>query len=344
MTRATLALLSTLSFAHAAGCSGEPDTAQEQGSAVCGLTSYSESGRLVLEAVEANNYVFASTLTIDEVAVAPRSELTFDWSRVTSDFSGHAVDPRGDVDMVSLIVWKLSAQELAVKLNADDLSQSDFEAIAMIYTENALTEGELFELTSFGAEIDEAVLLDYLDPDILEPATHAYTVMAVTGKTPGKGTRMIHSFRLDEGSANTHIELHSDSASLEYEVDMSRLTPVTVPRGEADITIDWSGMMENSLGAEFDPMSITEVVVARYSMGVSELEARFLDIELIADELYRGEVDSGASFSLASATSESGDAFRGIDDSGTWLVGLMCGACTNPAPWFITVLQPCAAM
>jgi hypothetical protein len=35
--------------------------------------------------------------------------------------------------------------------------------------------------------------------------------------------------------------------------------------------------------------------------------------------------------------------FAGIDDTGTWLVGLICGNCRNPAPWYMTIAKPCTA-
>ena len=38
---------------------------------------------------------------------------------------------------------------------------------------------------------------------------------------------------------------------------------------------------------------------------------------------------------------DSGLPFAGIDNTGIWLIGLFCGDCVNPTPWFLTVLQPC---
>ncbi len=310
------------------------------GPAVCGLSSNAD-GSLLLEAAEANDYSFVSTLTLNEAAVKPRSELSFDWSAVMRDFSKHTVDPLADIDMVSLIVWKLTPAELATKLNEDTLQQRDFEAISMVYTNNARSSAKLFEFTEFMQPIDQATLLGYLDPTKIDQSTHAYTVMAMTGTTPGKGTRMIESFRLDDTSTNTQIALSSDSASLQFQVDLKSLQPVQVPTGRGDITIDWSQIKKNSHGADFDPTYITQVLVGKYSQSVAELQDRFLDLDMIADQLYQGAVSSGSSFHLSSTMTKTGVPFTGIDDSGTWLVALECGTCTNPAPWFITVLQPC---
>lgn len=326
-----IALLATLQLTLTPACGGtEEEPGGEGGPAADGF---------VLQASEASNYTFESALMISEIAVAPATELTFDWSEVTIDYALHELDPQADIDMLAVIVWKLSAAELAVKLNADDLSQSDFEAIAMLYTENAVTSGRLFDFTEFGHEIDDSLLLEYLDPELFDPATHAYTAMAMTGTTPGKGTRMIQAFRMDPSSTNTHVELHLESATLDYEVDMSSLQRVAVPAGDPNITVDWSGITQNAIGGDFDPTAITEVAVGKYAMSVAELEARFLDLDLIAEELYWGEVQSGSSYSLAATATEAGAGFAGVDDTGTWLVGLRCGSCTNPAPWYLTVLE-----
>ena len=31
----------------------------------------------------------------------------------------------------------------------------------------------------------------------------------------------------------------------------------------------------------------------------------------------------------------------GIDSTGIWMAALFCGNCNNPAPWSITILEPC---
>ena len=44
---------------------------------------------------------------------------------------------------------------------------------------------------------------------------------------------------------------------------------------------------------------------------------------------------------------KTGASFTGVTSDGTWLVGLFCGLCRSPAPWYMTVLvpaqQPCAS-
>lgn len=292
-----------------------------------------------ITASEANNYSFSSTLSINVTSVAPSSELAFNWVDATKDLIGHDVDPMADVDMVTLLMWSLNQQELELKLNADELLQSDLEAIAMIYTNQMQTSGSLFEMTSFGSELEEDMLLGFLDPERYDPANYTYTLMTVTGTTAGEGTRMIQGFRVDPESDNTTVDVTADSTALDYTVDLTSLTPTAIPAGETAITLDWSGMTTTALGTEFNK-PITDALVARYSLDVAELEANFLDLELIADEIFRAEVPSGTTIDFADLTNDAGEAFAGIDDQDTWIVALFCGSCANPAPWYLSVLNP----
>jgi hypothetical protein len=311
-----------------------------------------ETGEALLHASEINNYSFSSELSISVTPVKPGAELTFDWSGVNKDFLGHDVNPQTDIDMVSLLMWTLSQEELERKLNADLLAQRDLVAIAVIYTQptdemdqpvgDRLTAGGLLDFTSFGGPIESDVLFGYLDIDTYPPATHSYTVMAVTGTTAGQGTRMIQSFALDPTSENTHVAMDGTSTGLTYTADLHSLTKTHIPVGTAAITMDWEYMTTNSLGNEFIVTNITEALVARYAQPPEQLEAEFLDLELIADEMYRGEVPFGASVSLSELTDEAGQPFTGIDDNGTWIVALFCGSCANPAPWYLSVLSACA--
>jgi hypothetical protein len=132
----------------------------------------------------------------------------------------------------------------------------------------------------------------------------------------------------------------SDSTLLDYTVDLHSAQPTPIPMGTADLEIDWTAMTLTSLQTEFIPSNITSLLVAKYTQSVADLEANFLDLELIADQMYRSEVTAGTSISLTELTTDDGAPFTGIDGEGTWVVALFCGGCKNPAPWYLSVLQP----
>jgi hypothetical protein len=293
-------------------------------------------------AAAVNNYSFSSTLTFPPVSVMPDSDLTFDWSAVTEDFLGHEVDPMADVDQVSVIMWSLPLDELQTKLNNETLAQRDTTTVPVtLFTEKMATSGNLLEFTLAGNPVVPEEVMPYFSATEYPPADHTYTVMVATGTTLGKGTRMIQSFKLDPASTNTTVTVTDTSTALEYTVDLDALTPTQVPAATGAITVDWSGMTVNALGNEFQTTDITRVMLGRYTETVAELEASFLDLELIAEDLYRVDVPSGTSIDLSGAMTEAGQAFAGIDANSTWVLTLICGDCNNPAPWYLTVLKPC---
>ena len=341
-------LLSPMPMAGCGGVEQAPDNgAGGQGDPVCGLPMDAE-GYLVLTATQERNYAFSSTLAINETPVAARSNLTFDWSAVSTDLLGHEVDPLAGIDMVSVFVWNLGFAELVRKMNAEEVRQMDYDANVILETNNAVTSSALFDFEFIGGgEVTPEMMMDFLDPAMAPPENYSYTVVVQSGTTLGKGFRMVQGFRPDSASTNTQITLTPDSVALEYEADLTSLQPVQVPTGEPFIVIDWDDLhgQPNALGGVFGAYQVHEVMVAKYSLEVTELEDRFLDLELIADKLYRGNVEAGTSFSLAQTATEAGELFQGIDDTGTWLVALRCLGieCLNPAPKFLTLLQPCAA-
>jgi len=343
---------STLMAFSSVACSGAGDDGTPANN-TCGAA---------ITAAPANNYSFSSTLSFPPVDVKPDSELTFDWSAVTTDFLGHPVDATADIDTVNLMLWKLTNDELQVRLNADNLQQRDLAVIATYYNDTTPgTTASAFEFTSVGTPLSPCEILPFLqasnpDPNAhpecegwaanagsgWDPAENTYTVMIATGDKLGAGTRMIQAFRLNPASTNTEVVLKSDSTHLTYSVNMQDLEKTPAPTGTGALSIDWTTMTVNSLGNPFVPSDITEALVAHYMQPVSELEANFLDLDIIPADRWRGTIDAGSAVNLSTFTDESGQPFTGIDDTGTWVLALSCGDCRNPAPWYLTILEPCS--
>jgi hypothetical protein len=80
-------------------------------------------------------------------------------------------------------------------------------------------------------------------------------------------------------------------------------------------------------------------MVGRYTdLSIEDLQNQFLDIELIADDLWTIELTGGSTANLADL---SGDTpFTDFSAEGTWVVALRCSLCSNPAPLFLSVLAP----
>jgi hypothetical protein len=304
---------------------------------------------IMVKAAKANNYQFSSTLTFPPINVKPNTELNFDWSGVSRDFLGHDVNPKTDLNMISLLSWNLPLKDLETNLNADTLRQADLTVVPLTLTTDGNTAGvsagatsaKLYTFTLNGGVVTPDQLAPYFDADNYPPITTTYTLMAATGTVVGQGVRMIQSFLLDKSSSNTDVKMTSDSTKLTYSANLHTLTPTGIKPGTGDITFDWTDMTETALGTNFDPTSITYALVGHYTQGIGDLENKFLDIQLIATELYEGTISIGTSIKLSDLKDKNGNPFAGIDNTGTWVVALQCGACHNPAPWYLSTLRIC---
>jgi hypothetical protein len=289
-----------------------------------------------LSASEVNNYRFSRTLSFPVVMVAPDSDLTFEWSALAHDIRGREVDPEGDVDTLMLTQWRLTPEEFTVRANADLLVQNDLVAVVVIYTEQARTSGTLLEMTSFGMPLEAETLLGYFAAEDFPPEQYTYAAAVVDLQT---SVRMIQAFRLDPDSGNTLVELTDDSTELEYTVDIQGACPTVVPTGATDLEIDWSTIETTASGLEFVPSSVTEVIVARYAMSVAELETNVLVLDTLAERTYRNTAPVGNRVEFESLVGDDGSSFPGVDSDATWVIALVCGSCSNPAPWYLSVLE-----
>jgi hypothetical protein len=324
----------------AAGGAGATD-------ACSGTAALDEDGDLVVVLEDRHDYSFESNLEIASTGVAAATELSFDWSGVTRDMLGHPFDPLTSVDMVELMIWHYAEDDLVRDLGSDDLDTSNLIALGQLPTENTRTSVSLFEIRSpSGGTIDAETLLEYVDPVRYPPEDHAYVIMVAEGTTLGKGTRMIALFEPDPAETTTDVRMADDSTQLDYTADLSSLDRVAIPAGTADVILDWSdeaALTTTATGKPWFPTRITDVQVAHYAeRTLEELEDEFLDLEFLADELYSLNLSAGQSVSLSRLTDANGTAFPGIDDVGVWVVALKCGSCSNPAPLFLTVLEPCS--
>jgi hypothetical protein len=303
-------------------------------------------------ASEANDYAFSSTLTFPPVWVAPRSNLQFDWSGVTADFGRHALDPKKDLDTILVIEWDLNLVDLQTKINADALVMRDLTMVPplLFATDGITTSARLLDFTFNGSPIGGDLtsvdqLMLFFDPSAYDPSTHTFTMIASTGSVIGQGTRMIQTFLIDPASTNTLVAMTTGSSRLDFRADLTKLVPTTIPAGQPKVTFDWGRMKTNAMGDDFSGANaerITSAFIGRFLESAAELSGdKFLDLEQLALTLYRRDVDTGTSVDLSTFQDRDGRGFAGIDGTGTWLLGVQCGDCRNPAPWYITVLEPC---
>jgi hypothetical protein len=301
--------------------------------------------RSSLVANEANNYEISTTFSFPLITAKPKTDLTFDWSNTTVDLTRHPIDPKMEIDLVTIAMFDMTPAELQTKMkNADTLKASELTVVPITYvTNNSKLSAKLSEFMLNGNPIDSATILSYFDADFYSPKNHTYALMVSTGTAIGQGTRMIQMFHLDPTTENTTVQMKSDSTRLTFYTDLRSFTPTAIAAGETAITFDWGSMTKNALGNDFLSGQITSAYIGHYTETVSELEGdKFLDLDRIAIDLYRAAIPSGDMVDFSSMKTAGGKSFTGIDGTGTWLLGLQCGNCRNPVPWYLTVLKPCS--
>lgn len=293
---------------------------------------------------EKNDYSFSSTITLTPVTVAQMSNLTFDWSGLTRDFEGHAVSPGSDLGMAVVMSWDLPLDKFETKLNADELFTSDLIVSPPLSLPLAagVTSAHLYDFTINTTPVTADMINPYFDATAYSPASATFIAGVEAGTVLGRNLRMMQAFNLDASSNTTVVPLKDDSMTLSYTVNLHDLTTTSVPAATAALTLDWSQMMVNGLGREFERGDVTDAILGHYSETPAELETKFLDLDRIALATYQTQIPAGFVLDFTTFKDKNGASFAGIDGTGTWLVGLVCGNCRNPAPLYMTVLAPCS--
>lgn len=301
---------------------------------------------------DANNYVFDSSLHVTPVEVkgaATLVDLNFEWSALTHSFLDEEVSATTDIDMVVVSLWELSQAELEEKINNDTLMSSDRMGAICAETGGTMTEENLLDFNiCFGEPVADNIadVTNYFngeaeryDPNLF---THMLMVKSGTNLDGNLNVHMLKFFTLNPAIENTTVSIDNSSATLDFTADLRGQSRIPVAAGNPSINLDWSNVVTNSLGNPFVPTQITRVVVAHYPMDVCQLENQFLHLETIHDAWYEKQLlEVTQTFDLSQLTDAGGNSFPGITADGTWIVGLFCGSCGNPAPWFMTILQPC---
>jgi hypothetical protein len=294
------------------------------------------------------NYTFALSPSIRSIPVKDATDIQFDWSNLTQDFFGRPLDPQRDINLVLVSLWNMTEAQMTASIGRDKLPLTNNLGVLTSYPDGAVTSVDLLGLTSFGVPVPPDQIWSRFDTSTpsyeYASNTHTFMLTAASGTMAGKNTQMLTYFRLDPSSANTRVALTNDSALMAYSVSLQSARPVLVPPSKADLNIDWSKMTINALGDEYVGSQITRAMVAHFSgLSLRDLEEQFLNLESLADGWWQADVPSDTNINLSTAVNEGGSPFAGIDNTGVWLVGLMCDVgCNSPAPWSITILAPCA--
>jgi len=281
--------------------------------------------------VDENNFSYTGTVDIPKIETSSGTDLFIDWGELSSDIRCHELDPAEDIDNVSLIRFPyLTQEEVEDKINNDNLQQVDQDGYVE-YTNEGGTTVNLSELSFFGTPIDV--------PTEYNADGGTYLVIHATGNTPGVGSRMLAFLTPSEDSENTDVNIPSGCGVLDFSADLTSLTPTSIP-ADGPWFVDWRALTTNGLGNAFDLSNVDGLMLGFYEgLTTEDLQTQFLDLELIATTLYEMDLSGGSAADLAEM-SDGTNNFSGFSADGVWILGLMCSTCANPAPLFLTVLEP----
>jgi hypothetical protein len=291
---------------------------------LCACGTYS----LDLGSGDGTNYSFTTEIDADVVAVEDcPTDLTMDWSGLTTDLLGHEMDPTTDAELMRVVRFdNYGPDEVLAAISANDLPQSEISGNVDYEPTAGETDAPLSAFNFNGTGIDPST-------EVCESLGSTFMLTALTGLYQ---YRMLMFFAPSAGEANTEVTMDADSAALTFDATLG--STIQVPGGR-DAVVSWLGLTTDGQGNPFSLSNIDGLMLARYELTVEEMEERILDLQLIADEMYTADVGGLGEFELVNATDVDGNAFGGFEGDGLWLLGLFCSTCPNPAPLYLAVIE-----
>lgn len=329
------------------GCApADDDDNGTGGTGATGGTGGTTSGAGV-QMTDANNFkTLNSKLNIQTIETAPGASLDISWSGITNDILCHPVNPAEDIDDVVFLRLNDPSQEnIAKKLDGDGIASADLRSPgAFEFQPAAVTAAKLKDFSFQGTMVD-------VSQNYAEDPTSTYMLIFQKGIALGHGAISMVFLKPAATSSNTTVTAPSNTPDatgkcplLDFSADLTTLTPVPISKTGPWI-LNWSGVKTDSRAQPLQKTGIDRMLIGFYANKTrADLQADFLNLEIhdtVSWEApFTGAVTS-ASLSLAKNRKD-GTAFNGFEQPtpGTWIMGLFCGSCQNPAPLFVTILEP----
>ena len=175
-----------------------------------------------LNFVDGNNYSFESEFVIGSIAVAPESDLTIDWSAVTTDIRGRSVVP-AEVEQLLAVRFLLPQSEILEKIDGSALDAADSDLQYLLFN-SGVDSASITEFSIIGNPFDVAGL------SVSDEQTWLLSMANVVGS---RFDFLMNTFIVPtEGETNTTVALTNSSATLNFDVDIGSAEPLlaTLPR------------------------------------------------------------------------------------------------------------------
>ena len=266
-----------------------------------------------------HNYSLVSSLESTSIAIAEGQDASIDWSSVTRDLLGNPVSAEA-IDKVSIIRFHhLSPEEILTGINQDTLRQADVSGFV-----------DFFPVDQMQANITDFSL----QGTYVEPATDLLssqgTFLAVLNKYEDVVSLLF--IRPESSSENRSVIVADDSVTLAVDVNLDgEQMPIEAAR---EYYFDWSNLTQTGQGSSFYFPQVDRLMLAGFSTALPALEEDFLQLEQLADVLYRHDVTG-----LTTLPVKRIEGFSSFAEAQYWVLALQCSRCMNPAPHFVGALE-----
>jgi hypothetical protein len=298
-----------------------------------GGDSGDKAGSSTIVLVDDNNYSYDGQLNFPTYTTGEHIYLNLGFGQLTKDMLCHDLDPTVDVVTAGLSLFpRLSCDEVAKGFTDDSLLSSDLAGYVSTPTYGE-TSVELESMTFNGTEFDLIELYEHI-----EGGCWVFNLSA--GEDYTANTLFAVNLDPQPTSDVDTVELQDDCDVVDFSWDLHSLTKPVVDSTATSWTVDWDSVLYTGHGDFFKPSDVDTIMVARYdTLTPTDLEAQFLDLELISDGLWTEFTDGSGTASLGGLVDASGSPFPGFTPGPTWILALRCDTCKNPAPLFLTVLD-----
>ena len=280
--------------------------------------------------MDTNNYHYEGSIQIPEYTTVS-GDIQICWDTAVQDIQCHDMDPAEDIDLVSVIRFlHLSHDDIEAGLSNDDLQQADISGYVQ-WESDGSTCVDLSSLSLFGTPFD--VGEEYNEEG------GSFLLLLGSGTTVGVGTRLLGLLSPSSESDNTRVDIPSGCGALDFNADLQSLETIPIC-SEGPWNLDWTMVNTDGLGNDLASENIDNLLLGFYEgMTAEDLQDHFLDLELMATHLWELDLEGGTSADLSQAT-DGESTFSGFEGDGVWVLALRCTRCSNPAPLFLTVLEP----
>lgn len=283
---------------------------------------------------DSTNYSYTGDIDAPSHETVSAQNVEICWDGMTDDIQCHEVDPTSDPGLITMARFNnLLEVEVEEQISNDSLSQSELSGFLTYEIEGGETCADLEDFTLDGTPV--VLAEQYYE------GGGTYLLLISRGIVPGQNIISMDFLVPLESSDVTQVDIGPACATLDFAADLTSSDAIELPAGGSSWVVDWGDVTVNGLGNPIALANIDRLLLGYYAgMSVADVEDSFLDLELVATELYYMDLFNTFEADLADATGDDGD-FDGFDPvDGTWVLALMCTTCSNPAPLYATVILP----